>query len=304
MNVRRAPLPRTPRSRPPKRGHGYLFTGLVLGVALGLFIAWVLAPVRYTDTSPDRLRADFKDKYRVLIALAYQGNPDLTRARARLALLGDANPAQALAVQAQQAQRQGARSYEIEALRRLAADLSRAAQSPSQSVVGPATAGSPTPIPTRPPRTPATPTPTKIPTSTPTPTRTPTATPRATPRPTIEPTHSPTPVPFFRVFRQEMVCDPLQPALVRVEVYDADAQPLPGVPILVLSPYGEQVIYTGLQPERGLGYADFVMEDGVTYRVRVQGASETADGLSVIRCRGEDGLPYAGGWRVIFTAAP
>ncbi len=115
------------RARPPRRGHGYVFTGLLVGFGLGLLIAWVLAPVRYTDTAPDRLRADFKDAYRALIALAYWGNPDLVRAQSRLALLGDPNPAQALAVQAQQAQAQGVHAYEVEALRRLAADLSRAA---------------------------------------------------------------------------------------------------------------------------------------------------------------------------------
>ncbi|NPA30376.1 MAG: hypothetical protein GXO37_00065, partial [Chloroflexi bacterium] len=73
MTLHRTPARRPRRERPPRRGHGYLLTGLLLGFGLGLFIAWVLAPVRYTDTAPDRLRADFKDAYRTLIALAYQG---------------------------------------------------------------------------------------------------------------------------------------------------------------------------------------------------------------------------------------
>ena len=300
MTATARPRRRPPRrGRPPRQGHGYLLTGLLLGFGLGLLVAWVLVPVRYTDTAPDRLRADFKHAYRTLIALAYQGNPDLTRARARLALLGDANPTQALAVQAQQAQAQGARVDEIEALRRLAADLSRpagdAARAPADA--RPASAEpSPSPTPPNPPPAAATPTPTLAAVRTPTPT--------PTPRPTVAAAVTPTPAPFFRVFKQEMVCDPAQPALVRVEVYDAEVQPLPGVAISVLSPQGERVIYTGLQPERGLGYADFVMEEGVTYRVRVQSGSETADGLSIVTCRGEGGETYAGGWQVIFTALP
>ena len=294
---------RSPRAgRAPRRGHGYLLTGLLLGFGLGLLIAWVVAPVRYTDTAPDRLRADFKDTYRTLIALAYWGNPDLTRARARLALLGDTNPTQALAVQAQQARRQGARPYEIEALRRLAADLSRgeAGAVAARTVAPPAR---PSSTPTLPP---ITPTGTVAAVRTPTPTPTLTPPPSATPAPVAsdETEATPTSALFFRVFQKEMVCDPAQPALVRIEVYDADVRPLPGIPLLVLSPQGEQVIYTGLQPERGLGYADFRMEEGHVYRVRVQGRSETADGLSTVHCHGDDGTSYPGGWRVIFTAVP
>ncbi len=286
-----------PRARPPRRGNGYLLTGLLLGVGLGLLVAWVLAPVRYVDTTPDRLRADFKDAYRALIALAYQGNPDLVRAQARLALLGDPNPAQALAVQAQHAQTRGARTYEIEALQRLAADLSRAAGAGvALSPARPANAEpSPTPTPTTA-TLPAAAPPTVAAVRTPTPT--------PSPRPTVVVEATATPALFFRVFKKEMVCDPAQPGLVRVEVYDAEVQPLPGVAIVVLGPQGEQVIYTGLQPERGLGYADFIMDAGATYRVRVQSGSETADGLGAVTCRGDQGETYAGGWQVIFTARP
>ncbi len=283
------------RARPPRRGHGYVFTGLLVGFGLGLLIAWVLAPVRYTDTAPDRLRADFKDAYRALIALAYWGNPDLVRAQSRLALLGDPNPAQALAVQAQQAQAQGVHAYEVEALRRLAADLSRAAGARLP------TPPPPTPTPTVPPG--VTP-PAGTPPPTPTLAAVYTPTPSPTPRPTSaagQPTA--TPAPFFRVFQQDTVCDPARPGVVQVEVYDADAQPLPGIPLVVRGPQGEVVIYTGLQPERGLGYADFVMDDNATYRVQVQSGSETADGLRMVRCRGDAGA-YPGGWRVIFMAVP
>lgn len=65
----------------------YLFTGIILGILLGLGYAWWMAPVEYVDTPPSSLRGDFKDQYRVLIALSYAVNGDLTKAKERLALL-------------------------------------------------------------------------------------------------------------------------------------------------------------------------------------------------------------------------
>jgi len=62
---------------------------IIAGFALGLFYAWVLSPVRYTDTIPNTLRADFKDQFRIAIAASYASTHDLGRAKARLALLGD-----------------------------------------------------------------------------------------------------------------------------------------------------------------------------------------------------------------------
>jgi len=70
-------------------------------IALGLLYAWMIAPVRYINTVPNTLRADFKDQYRVLIAASYSATHDLARAKSRLELLGDANPLQALTGQAQ-----------------------------------------------------------------------------------------------------------------------------------------------------------------------------------------------------------
>ena len=60
-----------------QRGPWYLLTGLVLGVALGLVYAWVLAPVKYVDTVPDMLREDYKAQYRALVAAAYMATGDL-----------------------------------------------------------------------------------------------------------------------------------------------------------------------------------------------------------------------------------
>ena len=62
-----------------RRGPWYLFFGLAIGLGLGLLIAWVIAPVTYTDTAPISLQAQFKDQYRLMIARAYQANGDVVK---------------------------------------------------------------------------------------------------------------------------------------------------------------------------------------------------------------------------------
>ena len=106
-----------------KRGSWYLLTGLVLGLALGLFYAWVLRPVEYTNTSPASLSPAYKDKYRALIAAAYLANGDLVRAQGRLALLDDADTYATLAQQAQGALADGSSPQEARALGMLSVAL-------------------------------------------------------------------------------------------------------------------------------------------------------------------------------------
>ena len=92
-----------------RRGPWYLITGLVLGLLLGLGAAWLLRPPEaiIPEVKPEALRADYKDQYRAMIALAYQADGDLVRAKARLELLADPDLFRALASQAQQAQAAG-----------------------------------------------------------------------------------------------------------------------------------------------------------------------------------------------------
>ena len=72
---------------------------LLLGVGLGLAYAWVVTPRGMTDTGPSVLRPDFKDQYRSLVAASYAATGNLPRAQARLSVLGDANPVDALNAQ-------------------------------------------------------------------------------------------------------------------------------------------------------------------------------------------------------------
>lgn len=74
---------------------------LAAGIAVGLYIGWVAAPVEYVDAGPDSLHSSFKDDYILMIATAYAGDGDLPAARAALTALALPDPA--AAVQAAQA---------------------------------------------------------------------------------------------------------------------------------------------------------------------------------------------------------
>ena len=102
-----------------RRGSWYLLTGVVLGAVLGLVYSWEISPVKYVDAPPSALRADYKDDYRVLIALAYTYSQDLLRAEGRLAQLKDDQTAQTLSMQAQRALADGSSPEEVRALNSL-----------------------------------------------------------------------------------------------------------------------------------------------------------------------------------------
>jgi hypothetical protein len=108
-----------------ERGPWYLFTGFVLGIAIGLLYSWLLSPVEYSDAAPSLLRDEYKDHYRALVALAYLYNQDLDRAQARLDLLEDSNATQKLAEQAQRYLASGQDQHAAQALGLLAVDLER-----------------------------------------------------------------------------------------------------------------------------------------------------------------------------------
>ncbi len=272
----------------PRRGPWYLLTGLLIGLALGLLGAWVIAPVQYVDTAPASLRADFKDQYRSLIAFAYLASDDLGRAQSRLALLGDADPAGALNLQAQNALSIGDPNGSAYALARLADALR---QSPVENNI--------TPTPTL--LAPATERPTSGATITPTRRPTVTFTPifTLTPRPTRTPT--PTVGAAFILDSQESLCEAGRlEGLLQIEIQNAAGQPVPGAEIVISWAAGEEHFYTGLKPELGNGYADFVMKPEVGYSLRLVSGGQPVSNLSAPLCQTSGGDTYYGGIRLLF----
>lgn len=66
---------------------------IAAGFGLGLLYGWVINPVKYIDTSPDTLRADYRADYVLMVAEIYHSERDSALAARRLAILGSEHPA-------------------------------------------------------------------------------------------------------------------------------------------------------------------------------------------------------------------
>lgn len=264
--------------------------GLIVGIAGGLYYAWAIDPVEYTDTSPASLRADFKAAYLTLIASAYAADGDLGRAQARLALFPDPDPSESLAILAQQLLAAGVPSSEARAVALLSSDLEGAG-----ATVSPGIPSASSPAHTLTPTARAIGAPSRTPTRTPTRTATRTPTRARTRTPTLAPASA------FELESRQSVCDAdLVAPLIQVVITAASGDPIPGVEIVVVWDEGEDHFFTGLKPELGLGYADFTMTPGVAYTLQLPGSGEPVTGLQVESCVGDDGQVYPGSWRLVF----
>ncbi len=273
-----------------------LLLALLLGLGAGLAYAWVISPRGAADSNPALLRADFKDQYRSAIAAAYAASGNLPRAKARLSLLGDDDPAGALGAQAQQSIARG-NFAEADQL----AALALAIQSGANASLPPAPTETSEPVSIEPSASPEfafvlTETPQPIETL-PLETLPPLLT--STPRPTRTPL--PTQGAPFRLVGQETVCDPTLPeGLLQVIVFNASRRQLPGIKIIVTWEAGGEEFFTGFKPELGNGYADFLMSPGVSYAIQLAAGSEIASGLTAPACRTSSGEAYLGGYKLTF----
>lgn len=101
---------------------GFLIA-LILGITAGLYYAWVIDPVEYVDTSPDTLLIDYKADYTLMVAEAYQLEGDLDLAARRLAVLGEAPPAEIVQNAILFAARAGYVDADVEQMRELEQQL-------------------------------------------------------------------------------------------------------------------------------------------------------------------------------------
>ncbi len=289
-----------------RRGSWYLFTGIVIGIALGLLVAWVIYPVEYVDTAPLSLRSDAKESFRGLVAQAYIADGDLARARSRLALLQDVNPMQVLADQAQRMLAKNISPDEARALAQMAADMQSAPAGGNISPVEQEPSATPpskaTPKPTGSKASPTATleigqvvlTPTRAPTKKPT--KVATFTPRAPVR------ASATAGAPFALKEKTKVCDPkLANGLLQVEVHNAADAPVSGVRVDVTWGDGQDSFFTGLFPLIDAGYADFVMTPGLAYNLQIGEGGELVSRLSAPECKNTDGSTYVGGWTLEFN---
>jgi hypothetical protein len=243
------------------------------------------------DTHPSLLRTDYKDIYRSLISRAYQSNNNLPRAEARLELMGDDEPALALAAQAQRFLAEGGDNEMAIILANLSAAIQNAelANNPIPPTV----------------------------TAAPDPEITPTASTETGenggsspegPAVTIEhpdwtPTPAPTESPPFILQDSSPICDPtLGESLIQVIATNGAGDGIPGVAIqIALGIDPNEVFYTGLKPELGLGYADFSAEPGLTYQVEIPDSGLIVSEIEVPTCQTESEESYWGSWEIYIT---
>jgi len=273
-----------------------ILLALLAGLGLGLVYSWVVSPARVTDSEPLALRVDFKDHYRSAIAAAYAATGNLPRAQARLSLLGDTNPIEALNAQAQRMLASGQSLEQADQVAALASSLREGITFEFTST--PITQIANTVVITSTLR----PDPSDVPfqlTETPQPIETQATISASTPRPTR------TPIPTlgapFALTGQETTCDPNLPdGLLQVIVFDSRRRQLAGAKVMITWDGGEEEFFTGLKPELGNGYADFIMDPNTTYTVQLGAGSDIASGLTTSTCQTSDGETFLGGIKLTF----
>lgn len=301
----------------------HLLLALLVGLGLGLAYSWFISPVTYVDANPAILRADFKDKYRVVIAASYTSTHNLERARVRLEALGDLDIIRELSAQAQRMVGSGESFESIQPLTLLAADLQQgfvsipststpvASSIPTSTVIDATITSTATKKPiatetqiiqtTIEATIPVTATP---PTITPTTSFAqtvfaPVASSTFAPRPTFTPI--PPPGAPFVLIEQETVCEPgTQPGLLQFILMDKRRKQVPGIEIIITSSQGEDHSFTGFKPELGIGYGDFVMQADTIYSIRVVEGGTSVPNVSAPACKDLGGVSYPGGLLLTF----
>lgn len=287
------------RRQPPY----YLLTGLLLGLALGFVLTMVILPVQYSNVPPETLNSTDKDRYRLMIAMAFHANQDLGRASARLGLLRDDDIAGQLIQQS--------RRSETKSDAQVLLNLAQVIQNP---LFQPVVHSEPTD------KFPATEQATSTLTSTPFPTETmvPTESIDETQSSTFTPqsTHqqstaivqnSPTPnlsshLPF-QLTENEIICNAsYSESLIQVEVFDAEGEPLPDTRITVTWSTGQDTFFTGFYPEISLGYADFSMTPETIYSVKVGNIGEMVTDLKASECTDDSENTFWGSIYLRFDA--
>lgn len=279
-----------------------ILIALLIGLGLGLAYSWLISPLKVIDADPIALRADFKDNYRSAIAAAYASTGNLPRAQARLLLLGDTNSIDTLNSQAQRLIASG-EFTQADQLVALAGALENGtspisdATSTSESAVTVITESTAT-LPPPPPDIPFqfTKTPQSVDTQA---SVTQSVVINPTPRPTR--TLVPTVGAPFALITQDTVCDTNLPdGLLQVFIFNSKRRQVAGAKIIITWENGEEQFFTGLKPEVGNGYADYVMSPNITYTLRLAIGSDVASGLTAPTCQTPSGETFLGSIKLTF----
>jgi hypothetical protein len=276
-----------------------LLLGLALGVGGGLYYAWEVAPVAELDTAPWQLRDEHRNAYLAAITLHYGYDGDLDRTVNQLIdlRLSGPDPIQRVAAIACDLARSsyvqdntGLRS--VRAMMFFYQTQGKSGCADDLIPLDPVPQTQPTEMVVLP-----TPTPLLDPTKTPVPAGTQFPTPTDAP---FVPTE-PSPQAFSLVSGLPTFCDAELSGVIEVRVQNFNGEPLPGLPVRVSWAGGESTFYTGLKPERGPGYADFQMEEDISYVIEMPGLSDPVTRPIVAgACNLEGGGQAVTSYRLVF----
>ncbi len=289
---------RSERYRRPRRlVNGWaLFFGVCIGLALGLFYAWQIAPVQEIDTLPRQLRPQDKAHYVVAVGLRFAYDSDLARAvESLIALELGTDPFQAVADIACDLARSGYvdSTAGVRGVRALKTFYQLQGKAGCADVLIPDVSSPqvvevlvPTPTATLPPPPSKTPLPADV---------TPTAA-----GVFVVPTTPPQ-----RTYSGRIVstfCDVNLSGIIEVFVQQVGGQGVAGQTVRVRWDGGESRFVTGLKPERGAAYADFQMEAGRAYTIDMPAqADPLPNPIEARPCTTESGATAVTSYRVVFT---
>ena len=106
--------------------------------------------------------------------------------------------------------------------------------------------------------------------------------------------------PYILITQDEICSTNISEGLLMVYVSDAAQKPVPGAEVIIEWDGNEEHFFTGLKPELGDGYADFLMEPNRSYALRLAVGSTATGGLSAPPCQDSNGNHYWGSLRLKF----
>lgn len=229
-----------------------------------MWVTWGLWPIEFKNADLADLRPSLKDELVLLISLAYEQDGDLRTAQQRIAALRLANATQTFDRLITREKQNSQETLRQDALIHLGQALGLALP---YTASRPAP-GAPTPV---------------------------TVFVVATPAPQVV---------IFRVVEYTpLTCvDEPETGRLRFYVKDLFGKDLPNIGIEIKSGETTETIYTGLKPERGIGYADYDANPG-TYSAMILNAesemvSDLVIGAAPADCRTDRKTPR--GWKIVF----
>jgi hypothetical protein len=104
---------------------------------------------------------------------------------------------------------------------------------------------------------------------------------------------------IFKILSRTPVCetDQNQP-LLKIIIVDNSGKPLNGIVIIVNSSESTERIITGLKPENPAGFADYLMDAGMVYSLKIEGAGGVTETFTTAECTTPNGETFTGGWLV------